>query len=53
MVKNSPANAEDVSLIPDPGTKILNAMGQRRLQVTTVEAHAPGTQAPQQEKPLQ
>ena len=52
MVKNSPANAEDLSLIPDPGTEILNATGQLRPQVTTTEACAPRTQAPQREKPL-
>ena len=37
VVKNPPANAEDVGLIPGPGTKIPHAMGQLSLCATTTE----------------
>ena len=50
VVKNPPANAGDMGLIPDRETKIPPAKGQLSLWATTTEAHAPGTYAPKQEK---
>ena len=43
MVKNPPANAEDMGLIPGPG-KTPHAMDQLRLCTPTSEAHAPESQ---------
>ena len=41
VVKNLPANAGDVDLIPDPGSMIPHAAGQLESHATTTEAGAP------------
>ena len=51
VVKNPPANAGDMGLIPGRETKIPPAKGQLSLWATATEAHAPGTCALKQEKP--
>ena len=52
MVKNLPANTEDMGSIPSP-QKIPCAVGQLSPRVTTPEAHTPTACALQQEKPAQ
>ena len=41
VVKNLPANAGDVDLIPDPGSTIPHAAGQLGSHAATTEASAP------------
>ena len=41
MVKNLPANGEDMGSIPGLGPKIPHAAGQLSLCITTTEAHTP------------
>ena len=51
VVKNSPCNAGDVSLIPGQGTKILHSVGQLSPWATTTEPshHIQRVHSPQQE----
>ena len=41
VVKNLPANAGDVDLIPDPGTRIPHVTGQLGSHATSTEARTP------------
>ena len=41
VVKNLPANAEDMDLISGPGTKISHAIGQLSQWAATAEAWVP------------
>ena len=52
LVKNPPANAGHIGLIPDPG-RSPHASEQLSPCATTAEARAPRAGAPQQEKPPQ